>query len=110
MMNYSHSTDVYKIWADMACYGHSTKEKGGPDRFCVFIGTKDTFRHTHDRDEILSRYGSRITMCQRMPDVFVAAMGNQMYMALLDTEDEVREYVTYVLDEQGPLIMPTLYN
>ena len=49
-------------------------------------------------------------MCQRMPDVFVAAMGNQMYMALLDTEDEVREYVTYVLDEQGPLIMPTLYN
>lgn len=109
IMNYSHSTDVYKIWADMVCYGHSTKQQGGPDRYCVFIGTKDTFTHTHSRDEILSHYGDRITMCQRMPDVFVAAMGNQMYMALLDTEDDVREFVSFVLDEQARLIMPTLY-
>ena len=49
-------------------------------------------------------------MCQRMPDVFVAAMGNQMYMALLDTEDDVREYVSFVLDEQARLLMPTLYG
>ena len=110
MMNYSHSTDVYQIWADMACFGHSTKKQGGPDRFCVFIGTKDTFTHTHSHDEILKRYGDRITMCQRIPDVFVAAMGNQMYMALLDTEDDVREYVSFVLDEQAPLLMPTLYK
>ena len=110
MMNYSHSTDVYQIWADMVCYGQSTKSQGGPDRFCVFIGTKDTFTHTHGHDEILSRYGDRITMCQRMPDVFVAAMGNQMYMALLDTEDDVREYVSFVLDEQARLLMPTLYG
>ena len=110
MMNFSHSTDVYQIWADMVCSGRSTKSQGGPDRFCVFVGTKDTFSHTHDHDEILARYGSRITMCQRMPDVFVAAMGNQMYMALLDTEDDVREYVSYILDEQAKLIMPTLYD
>jgi hypothetical protein len=37
-------------------------------------------------------------------------MGNQMYMALLDTEDDVREYVSYVLDEQAPLLMPSLYK
>ncbi len=110
MMNYSHSTDVYQIWADMVCYGSSHKEQGEQDRFCVFIGTKDTFKHTHGHDEILARYGDRITMCQRMPDVFVAAMGNQMYMALLDAEDDVREYVSYVLDEQAKLIMPTLYD
>lgn len=109
MMNYSHSTDVYQIWADMVCHGHSTKAQGGPDRFCVFIGTKDTFKHTHSHEEILARYGDRITMCQRMPEVFVAAMGNQMYMALLDTEDDVREYASYILDEQAKLIMPTLY-
>ncbi|MBQ6439668.1 MAG: carbamoylphosphate synthase large subunit [Mogibacterium sp.] len=109
MMNYSHSTDVYQIWADMVCYGQSRKAQDGSDRFCVYIGTKDTFKHTHGHDEILARYGSRITMCQRMPDVFVDAMGNQMYMALLDTEDDVREYVSFVLDEQAPLLMPSLY-
>jgi hypothetical protein len=110
MMNFSHSTDVYQIWADMVCFGSSRKAQDGPDRYCVFVGTKDVFTHTHTHDEILKRYGDKITMCQRMPAVFYAAMGSQMYMALLDTEDEVREYVTYVLDEQGPLIMPTLYN
>ena len=109
MMNYSHSTDVYQIWADMVCFGHSRKEKGGPDRWCVFIGAKDRFTHTHGRDEILARYGDRITMCQRMPEVFVAAMGNQMYMAVLDTEEDVREFAEYTLDEQAKLIMPTLY-
>ena len=94
----------------MVCFDRSTKEQNGPHRYCVFIGTKDTFTHTHGHDEILSRYGDSITMCQRMPDVFVAAMGNQMYMALLDTEDDVREYVSFVLDEQARLLMPTLYG
>lgn len=45
-----------------------------------------------------------------MPDVFVAAMGNQMYMVLLETEDDVREFTSFVLDEQAKLIMPTLYK
>ena len=109
MMNYSHSTDVYQIWADMVSHGQSNKAQGGPDRYCVFIGTKDAFKHTHSHDEIMKRYGDRITMCQRMPDVFVAAMGNQMYMVLLETEDDVREFTSFVLDEQAKLIMPTLY-
>jgi hypothetical protein len=110
MMNYSHSTDVYQIWADMVCFDRSYKKPGGPDRFCVFIGAKDRFTHTHSHEEIMSRYGDRITMCQRMPDVFAAAMGNQMYMALLDTEDDVREFASFVLDEQAPLLLPTLYK
>ncbi|MBR0468584.1 MAG: carbamoylphosphate synthase large subunit [Mogibacterium sp.] len=110
MMNFSHSTDVYQIWADMVCFGHSMKDQAGPYRWCVFVGTKDRFRHTHTHDEILAKYGSRITMCQRMPDVFTAAMGNQMYMALLDTEDDVREYIRFILDEQAQPLMPSLYD
>lgn len=110
MMNYSHSTDVYQIWADMVCFDRSYKKPGGPDRFCVYIGAKDRFTHTHSHEEILSRYGDRITMRQRMPDVFAAAMGNQMYMALLDTEDDVREFASFVVDEQAPLLLPTLYK
>ena len=110
MMNYSHSTDVYQIWADMVCFDRSMKEKGGPDRWCVYIGAKDRFDHVHKHDEILARYGGRITMCQRMPDVFSAAMGNQMYMALLDTEDDVREFAEYILDEQARIVLPSLYK
>ena len=50
-------------------------------------------------------------MCERMPDIFSDAMGNQMYIALLDTEDEVRDYVQFILDEQAKIviIIPNLY-
>ena len=110
MMNYSHSTDVYQIWADMVAYNQCHKEKGGPDRFCVVTGVKDRFSHVHGQDEILARYGDRITMCQRIPDVFAAAMGNQLYMAVLDTEDEVRDFAGYILDGQAKVILPTLFK
>lgn len=109
MMNYSHSTDVYQIWADMVCHDRRLKEQDGPDRWCVFVGAKDRFSHTHTREEILARYDSKITMCQRMPDVFAAAMGNQMYMALLETEDDVREFADYTLDEQARIVLPSLF-
>lgn len=39
-------------------------------RYCVFVGTKDRFTHTHSRDEILARYGDKIKMCQRMPHLY----------------------------------------
>lgn len=110
MMNYAHSTDVYQIWADMICYGKSTKAQEGPDRFCVYVGTKDAIKHVHSHDEIVERYGDRLTMCHRMPDIFSAAMGNQMYMALLDTEKDAADFVKFVLDDQAELLMPNLYN
>ena len=110
MINFSHSTDVYQIWADMISTGTSSGRKNGPDRWCVFASRKDRFIHVHTHDEILARYGDRIVMCQRMPDIFSDAMGNQMYVALLDTEDEVRDYVRFILDEQAEVVIPSLYK
>ena len=110
MMNFAHSTDVYQIWADMVCHRISQRSQDGPHRFCVFIGAKDRFTHVHSHDEILARYGDRIKMCQRMPAVFYAAMGSQMYMALLDTQDEVREFAEFVLDEQARIVKPSLFK
>ena len=109
MINFSHSTDVYQIWADMVSTGTSTGRKNGTDRWCVFASRKDRFTHVRTHEEILSRYDGKIVMCQRMPDIFSEAMGNQMYIALLDTEDEVREYVEYIIDEQARIVIPSLY-
>ena len=75
----------------------------------VFISPNfpDNFRNFCDR---LRQNGDRMTMCRRVPDVFSEAMGNQLYMALLDTEDEVREYVRFILDEQAESVIPGLYR
>ena len=110
MMNFSHSADVYQIWADMVTTGARQDGNRGPDRWCVYAGRKDQFTHTHTHDEILARYEGKIVMCERMPEIFSTAMGSQMYVALMDTEDEVREYVRYILDDQAEIVIPSLFK
>lgn len=110
MMNYAHSTDVYKLWADMVCTDGRTLPDNGVHRYCVYAGRKDAYNHTHSHNEILDRYGSRIVMCERMPDVFAAAMGNQMYTAVCDTIEEAREFAEFVLDEQAQIVTPALFR
>ena len=110
MINFAHSTDVFKLWADMVCTDGRTLPDNGIDRYCVFASRKDAFEHSHTHNEILNKYGSRIVLCERMPDIFTAAMGNQMYTAVCDTLEEAREFATYVLDEQAPIVTPALYR
>ena len=110
MINFAHSADVYKIWADMVCFDSGAKIRTGPDRWCVYASRKDRFTHLHSHEEILDRYSDRLVMCERMPEVFATAMGDQMYTALLDNIDEVREYGLFVLDDQAPIVIPSLYR
>lgn len=110
MINFSHSTDVYQVWADIICYDSIQNNTSGPNRWCVYASRKDAISHVHTHEEILACYGDKLVMCERMPEVFATAMGNQMYTALLDSEDEVREYVEYILDEQARIVIPSLYT
>jgi len=41
--------------------------------------TRGRFVHTHSHEEILEKYGDRMVMCGRMPEIFAKAMGDQMY-------------------------------
>jgi hypothetical protein len=50
-----------------------------------------------------------IVLCERMPDIYAAAMGNQMYTALCDTIEDAREFAEFVLDEQARIVLPSLF-
>ena len=91
MMNYDNSTDVYKIWADMIAFD-STQKPCGEKRFCAFAGRRDgkNFRLTHD--QLLSKYASQMRMVTRIPDALAGAMGNQMYVAVFPTEEEMQAF------------------
>ena len=64
--------------------------------WCVYASRKDsrTYKHTHE--EILAKYGDRITMCERMPEIMWATMGCMMYMAHAYSEQEVQEFIQFV--------------
>ena len=96
MMDYGHATDVYQIWADMITADKRLLPPSGQDHWCVYASRKDsrTYKHTHE--EILSKYGDRMTMCERMPEIMWATMGCQMYMAHAYSEQEVQEFIRFV--------------
>ena len=96
MMNFAHSTDVYQIWADMITTNERRLAKGGEDFYCVYAGRRDINRYVHTHEEILARYGGQIVMCERMPEMMVPQMGNQMYTAKLADEAATEEFIRFV--------------
>lgn len=96
MMNFAHSTDVYQIYADMVTQDKRLLPESGDDHYCVYASQKDGHEYAHDHDEIMARFGTRIVMAERMPDILADAMGNRMYTAHMYSEDEVNEFIEFI--------------
>ena len=96
MMDYAHNTDVYEIWAEMVAYNERRLPDIGGDRFCAYASRRDIHKYVHTHEEIMEKYGDRMKMCERMPDVLSGAMGNQMYTAVLDSIEEVEAYNEFI--------------
>ncbi len=97
MINFALSTNVYKIWADMIAFGHSTVPVG-KHAFCAFAGLRDGKDFVMSHDDIMEQYGGKMKMVERIPDVLSGAMGNQMYVAVFDTQDEMDLFYKNVLE------------
>jgi len=91
MINFAHSTNVYKIWADMIAYD-STLIPQGEHNYCAFMGRRDGKNFVMSHDDIMAKYGKQMKMVERIPDALSGAMGNQMYMANFPTEEAMNEF------------------
>lgn len=47
------------------------------------------------------KYGKTMVMCERMPEIFSAAMGNQMYTVKLDRFEDVQDFISFVHAKQS---------
>ncbi len=91
MINFAHSTNVYKIWADMIAYD-STMMSVGEHQFCAFAGRRDGKNFKLDHEALMAKYGSHMRMVDRIPDALSGAMGNQMYVATFPTQEEMDQF------------------
>ena len=96
MIDFAHQTDVYRIYADMVTADKRLLPPSGEDRFCVYASKRDIHQYAHSNDDIMRKYGGQIVMAERMPDVLSGPMGNEMYTAVIDTEEEVKAFAEYV--------------
>ena len=96
MMDFAHSTDVYKIWADMIAFDKSTMPEG-EHNFCAYAGRRDGKEFVYSHEDIMRLYGPQMKMVGRIPDVLAGAMGNQMYVANLPTQEALDQFYRDVL-------------
>ena len=100
MMNFANTTDVYKIWADMIAFDRSTLPVG-EHAYCAFAGRRDGKRFVLSHEEVLAKYGERMKMVERLPDVLAAGMGNQMYVALFPEREDMDRFYQDVLEVEA---------
>lgn len=99
MINFAHSTNVYKIWADMIAFNKSTMPVG-EHAYCAFAGRRDGKPFKYGHEEIMEMYGHQMKMVERIPDALSGAMGNQMYVATFPTKKEMDKFYKDMLKEQ----------
>lgn len=96
MMDFAHSTDVYKIWADMIAFDKSSLPEG-EHAFCAYAGRRDGKDFVYSHAEIMSKYAANMKMVGRIPDALSGAMGNQMYVANFPTKEALDQFYQDVL-------------
>ena len=96
MMNFAHSTDVYRIYAEMVRYGERRLPDSGDHHYCVYASRKNGHRYTYSHGEILERWGARMAMCEEMPELMWETMGRYMYTVHAYSMDEVRSFIAMV--------------
>ena len=98
MYNFAHETDVFKIWADMIAFNRSTKEMGN-HHFCGFVGRRDGKRFVMDHDAVMAKYGAKMKLHCRLPAALASAMGDLIYIANLETKEELDSFFEDLLAE-----------
>ena len=99
MIDFAHSTDVYQVWADMVTENTRKLPDSGQHCYCVYASRRDCHPYVHTHEEILERYGENIVMCERMPEMMVPQMGNQMYTARVPDQAAVEEFIHFVQEQ-----------
>ncbi len=97
MINYARDTDVYKIWADMVAFDKTEKEIGGY-HYCGYAGLRDYKDYVMSHEDIMKKYSKNIRMTTRLAEALSAAMGNQVYLAVFDTKEELDQFFKDLLE------------
>ena len=96
MMNFAHSTDVYRIYADMVVFDERREPEGPEHFYCVYASRKDGHTYVHTHEEIMRRYGADMVMQEEMPPMNWPQMGRYMYTAKLRTFEEAEAFIHFV--------------
>ncbi|MCI6152029.1 ATP-grasp domain-containing protein [Fusobacterium perfoetens] len=92
MMNFANNIDVYQVWANMICFDEGKFDVDSRPYHCIYVSRRDEHNYVNSKEYVLEKYKNNIVMIERMPDIFSAAMGNDMITARFETLEQCLEF------------------
>ena len=102
MLNFSQSSDIYQIYADMVAFDEVRHTFNGGKSYCVYAGRKDTNNYKLSMDELEQYAGGHARLFTRMPDALAGTMGNQVAIACYDKLKDVDAFVQTAFELAEP--------
>ena len=93
MINFSQSSDIFRIYADMVAFDEVRVQYNGPHTYCAMVGRRDEEHHALSQGELEQWCGDHAKIFTYMNNALSTTMGNEVCIACWDTMEEVREFV-----------------
>ena len=96
MYNYANSVDVYSIWADMVMYDRTYVDLTRRKYYAVYASRRSNKSYIYSAEQVREHFAGKIMLDEDIPESLSGAMGNHMWTARLDTEEEKDEFIAMV--------------
>jgi len=95
LWNYAHRIDMYSNYANIITKNPAPAFKKAL-QYCVHAGRRTAQKYKYTHQELVKRLGNKLELHTQMPEVFSAVMGNEAYVFVCDTFDEMKTYIDFV--------------
>lgn len=79
MLNYVSDINIFKVWAELVMQNNDNLQYQRKYNVAN-VSRRDRFEYKYNVDEISKQLGSTLVFHTRMPDIFSAAMGNDVFI------------------------------
>lgn len=98
MENFANGVDTYQMWADVMAFNKTDMKMDYPHHFCGFCGRRDSKNYVLDHNGVMERFGSKLVMAERVQPALAGIMGDQTYVGLYETEEEMYDAFRQMLE------------
>ena len=95
LLNFGLSTNLYQMFADVICFGHSD-EKVGPAYYAMCASRRYYKQYFFSEEDICRTYHNNLCVYGDYPHVLADLMGNRYFMARFEDEEEAIIFSKYV--------------
>jgi len=98
MENFANGVDTYQMWADIMAFDKTDMVMDYPHHFCGFCGRRDSKNYVLDHNAVMEKFGHKLVMAERVQPALAGIMGDQTYVGLYETEEEMFDVFRQMLE------------